>query len=203
MHFDRPIWCCRVRGGVGNGGGGSAAVGSGEPLSQQIIADEDAVFGLDGEPLGLNVLFVDDQAIIRRLGDVFLRQLGCSVEVHEDGDEIVAALLQPRDKPFDAIVMDIVMRRSDGGEVCRVLREKHDVQLPIIAISSYASRKTLSAFYRDGFDVVLEKPFSREALGRALLEGRARRSALMRSRRLHTTPPELKSGTGSNGGACA
>ena len=137
--------------------------------------------------------------VIRRLGSTFLRQLGCTVEVLEDGDEIEAALQQPRLVPIDAIVLDIVMRRSDGGEVCRVLREKHDVQLPIIAISSYTSSKALSYFFRDGFDVVIQKPFSREALGHALIEGRARRHALMRTRRLHATPPELKSGAVSNG----
>jgi hypothetical protein len=149
--------------------------------------------GLDGEALGLHVLLVDDQEVIRRVGAKFLRQLGCTVELLDDGDQVEAALLQPRSLPIDAIVLDIVMRRSDGAEICRVLREKLDVQLPIIAVTAYAGSKAASAFFTH-FDVVLAKPFSREALGRALLEGKARRTALRRGHRRRVTPPELQSG---------
>lgn len=52
----------------------------------------------------------------------------------EDGDEIVSALVTS-ERPFDAILLDIIMRRTNGLEVCRALRDQH-VDVPIIAATA-------------------------------------------------------------------
>jgi len=134
------------------------------------------------EPLALHVLLVDDQAASRQLGAALLRDIGCTVELLDDGDEVEAALAQPRAVPIDAIVLDIVMVRSDGGEVCRTLRERLGCQLPIVACSAYVSHRSLAGFFRQGFDVVIKKPLTSSSLAQALLEARARRSAQARTR---------------------
>jgi len=132
-----------------------------------------AVVGLDGQPLSMHVLLVDDMGVIRRQGEAFLEQLGCTCITLEDGDEVESALRNAR-RPFDAIVLDIVMSRSDGAQVCRNLREAFNVRCPIIAMTGQTSSKDLQRYYAMGFDVVLPKPFTRDAIGRALVEGRER-----------------------------
>ena len=47
---------------------------------------------------------------------------------------------------------------------------------------------TLRQFYDSGFDVVVPKPFTREALGRAIIEGCARRSTERRRRLFELVP---------------
>jgi hypothetical protein len=47
---------------------------------------------------------------------------------------------------------------------------------------------TLRQFYETGFDVVVPKPFTREALGRAIIEGCARRSTERRRRQFDLVP---------------
>lgn len=143
--------------------GGAAGAGGGSR----------AVVGLDGEPLRMHVLLVDDMRVIRRQGELFLEQLGCTCITLEDGDEVESAL-RASPRPFDAIVLDIIMSRSDGALVCRTLREALGVRCPIIAMTGNTSSKDLQRYYAMGFDVVLPKPFTREAIGRALVEGRER-----------------------------
>ena len=123
------------------GGGADAGVGADAGASEQWQDD----------PIGLHVLLVDDQAAIRRVGETFLRQIGCTVDLLSDGDEVDAALAQPR--RVDAIVMDLIMRRSDGSEVCRALRER-GCTLPIVAITAYSTLRAAADLYCSGFDVV-------------------------------------------------
>jgi CheY-like chemotaxis protein len=153
-------------------------------------------------PLGMHVLLVDDQAVIRRVGEAFLQQLGCTVSLLSDGDEVEAALMQPRDTPIDAIILDIVMKRSDGGEVCRALRERLGCMLPIVAITRYSSLRAAADFFSCGFDTLVQKPFTRDTLARALLEARARRSAHQRTQRLRT-PGSIDGGVESGVAALA
>jgi CheY-like chemotaxis protein/signal transduction histidine kinase len=132
-----------------------------------------APVGLDGEMLRQHVLLVDDMAIIRRLGENYLAQLGCTSVTLEDGDQVEAALSNTT-RPFDALVLDISMQRSDGAIICQTLREKFGVKAPIIAMTGQTSARDLQRYYQLGFDCVLPKPFTRDALGRALVEGRNR-----------------------------
>jgi CheY-like chemotaxis protein len=131
------------------------------------------IVGLDGHPLEMNVLLVDDSGVIRRQGENFLEQLGCTCISLEDGDQVQQALASAL-RPFDAILMDIVMHRSDGAFVCRDLRDRLGVKCPIIAMTGNTKSADLQRYYLMGFDVVLPKPFTRESLGRVLLEGRER-----------------------------
>ena len=83
-------------------------------------------------PLGLRVLFVDDDPVNRRLGGRMLARLGCSFVMCEDGDEVPAALTDPL--PYDVILMDILMQRTNGAAVCADLRAK-GIRTPILAMT--------------------------------------------------------------------
>lgn len=84
------------------------------------------------------------------------------------------AALESTARPFDAIVLDIVMHRSDGALICKELRQRSGLRAPIIAMTGNTRSSDLQRYYAMGFDVVLPKPFTRESLGRVLVEGRER-----------------------------
>lgn len=76
---------------------------------------------------------------------------------------------------LDVILMDIMMKRSDGAVVCKQLRDSGCV-LPIIAMTGATGVRDVERFMKAGFDLVLPKPFDMKAMGRALSEARARRA---------------------------
>jgi CheY-like chemotaxis protein len=93
----------------------------------------------------------------------------------EDGDQVEAEL-EGSALPFDGILMDITMSRTDGVDVCRNLREKLGVRVPIIAMTGSASSVDKKRYYKQGFDVVLPKPFTLETMRQALQEASERRA---------------------------
>lgn len=124
--------------------------------------------------LGKHIMFVDDEHVNRRLGSRMLQRLGCTFDLLEDGDE-VSGRLSNTDKPFDMIIIDIVMQRTDGAVVCAQLRNA-GVDLPIIAMTGNTGARDVKRFLTAGFDMMLAKPFDITGLGRAILEAPARRA---------------------------
>ena len=125
---------------------------------------------------GTHVLFVDDEKVNRRLGARMLNRLGCTYRLLEDGDEVWDALksAETTEKPFSVIVIDIIMQRTDGAEVCRELRDK-GVDIPIIAMTGNTAVRDVQRFLQVGFDMMLAKPFNIMGLARALEEAPKRR----------------------------
>jgi CheY-like chemotaxis protein len=117
---------------------------------------------------GLHVLVVDDERVNRRIAERFLQQLGCTCTCAADGDEIVEALVVS-ERPFDVILLDVIMKRTNGIEVCKNLREQH-VDIPIIAATANYSHKEAAIYRAAGFDRVLQKPFSMKDLASAVAQ---------------------------------
>jgi twitching motility two-component system response regulator PilG len=90
--------------------------------------------------LNLHVLLVDDETVIRRLGEKFLKKLGCTFVTLTDGSEI-DGVIGPEKPPFDVIILDIVMAHTDGGAVCQRLRSTFKVRCFAIVLSSSSSSR--------------------------------------------------------------
>ena len=80
---------------------------------------------------------------------------------------------------LDVVLMDIMMKRSDGAVVCKQLRD-NNCTLPIIAMTGATGVRDVERFMKAGFDLVLPKPFDMKAMGRALAEARTRRADTVR-----------------------
>ena len=130
--------------------------------------------GGGGDGLRMHVLFVDDEDVNRRLGGRMLQKLKCTFVMLEDGDQVATAL-RSTTRPFDVILMDILMVRSDGAQVCQELRDV-GVNLAIVAMTGHTSVRDVQRFMNAGFDVVLPKPFDINGMRRALTEAVARRA---------------------------
>ena len=68
------------------------------------------------------VLIVDDDPVQRRLLDNMVRKFGHEPAIAESGDQ-AAAMLTGTDRPFDCVVLDLVMPDLDGLGVLARMRE--------------------------------------------------------------------------------
>ncbi|HWC69850.1 MAG TPA: response regulator [Actinomycetota bacterium] len=108
------------------------------------------------------VLVIDDEADVRLLYRVNLRHAGFEVLEADDGDRgIEAALAQPP----DAVVLDLMMPRTDGFEVLRALRSDPVARdIPVIVLTADVRTDDHRRCYELGADDVITKPFAPEAL---------------------------------------
>ena len=119
----------------------------------------------------MRILVVDDDRAVRESLRRSLAFNGYSVDLAQDGLE--ALDLIATDRP-DALVLDVMMPRLDGLEVCRRLRSTGD-DLPILVLTARDSVSERVAGLDAGADDYLPKPFALEEL-------LARMRALLRRR---------------------
>ena len=106
------------------------------------------------------ILVVDDDAGLRRALRRVLASHGFDVEVAAGGAE---ALTQLRERPFDLVVLDVMMPGSDGIEVCERLRAEGD-ELPVLMLTARDAIRDRVAGLEAGADDYLVKPFANEEL---------------------------------------
>jgi two-component system, OmpR family, response regulator MprA len=128
--------------------------------------------------VAVRILVVDDDRAVRESLRRSLSFNGYSVALAQDGVE--ALDLISTDRP-DAVVLDVMMPRLDGLEVCRQLRSTGD-DLPILVLTARDSVSERVAGLDAGADDYLPKPFALEEL-------LARMRALLR----RTTPDDGES----------
>jgi DNA-binding response OmpR family regulator len=127
------------------------------------------------------ILLVDDEQSIQTLLSYPLRKDGYHVTSALDGSEALQRFEEGR---FDLVILDLMLPRLDGVEVCRQLRSRS--QVPIIMLTAKGSETDKVAGLEVGADDYITKPFS-------LREFRSRvKAALRRSRMMSagTTPEE-------------
>ena len=124
------------------------------------------------------VLVVEDEAHIRELIQLHLGLEGLEIDAVADGQE---ALGRVNSRPFDLIILDLMLPGVDGISVARAIRRdgpNQDVPILILTARSDESDKVLGL--ESGADDYLSKPFGvRELVARArALLRRPRRSQL-------------------------
>ena len=123
------------------------------------------------------VLVVDDEKLIVKGIRFSLEQEGMEVDVAYDGEE---ALLKAQDKEYDMILLDVMLPKMNGFEVCQQIREFSQVPVLMLTAKGDDMDKILGLEY--GADDYITKPFN-------ILEVKARMKAIMR----RTTAKEEKS----------
>ena len=113
------------------------------------------------------MLVVDDEQSHRRIACRMLERLGCTSMELEDGEDLMRALVLTTRK-FDAVLLDIVMRHSNGLAVVADLRAHHIVELPVVAATAYHSAPEDADYIHAGFDAILDKPFTQRQLAQTL-----------------------------------
>jgi len=103
----------------------------------------------------LRVLLVEDDRRLAELTTAYLEQHGASVVHVLDGE---AGLREGRRGSFDVVVLDLMLPRLDGFDVCRALREVSDV--PIVAVTARTEVADRVLGLEIGADDYVTKPFS-------------------------------------------
>jgi two-component system response regulator MprA len=120
----------------------------------------------------MRILVVDDDRSVRESLRRSLAFNGYQVELASDGQAALDAVLAQRP---DAMVLDVMMPRLDGLEVCRRMRAAGD-ELPILVLTARDAVSDRVAGLDAGADDYLPKPFALEELLarlRALLRRRS------------------------------
>ncbi|MGZ8179044.1 response regulator transcription factor [Williamsia sp. SKLECPSW1] len=108
----------------------------------------------------MRILVVDDDRAVRESLRRSLSFNGYTVETASDGMEALDAIKSERP---DAVVLDVMMPRLDGLEVCRRLRSTGD-DLPILVLTARDSVSERVSGLDAGADDYLPKPFALEEL---------------------------------------
>ena len=105
----------------------------------------------------------DDAALLRGLKDNFEAQ-NYHVETARDGQSGLSAALA---RPPDLMVLDIMLPRMNGYEICRTLRARK-LEMPIIMLTAKGQEEDIIRGLELGADDYVTKPFSiRQVLARA------------------------------------
>lgn len=120
------------------------------------------------------VLVVDDEKLIVKGIRFSLEQDGMDVDCAYDGEE---ALQYAKDNVYDIILLDVMLPKFTGFEVCQQIREFSDVPIVMLTAKGDDMDKILGLEY--GADDYITKPFN-------ILEVKARIKAIMR----RTNPKE-------------
>ena len=101
------------------------------------------------------VLVVDDEKLIVKGIRFSLEQDGMEVDCAYDGEE---ALRMAREKEYDIILLDVMLPKLDGFEVCQQLRETSSVPVVMLTAKGADMDKILGLEY--GADDYITKPFN-------------------------------------------
>lgn len=123
------------------------------------------------------VLVVDDEKLIVKGIRFSLEQDGMEVDCAYDGEE---AISKAKETEYDVILLDVMLPKADGYEVCQTIREFSEVPIIMVTAKGGDMDKILGLEY--GADDYVTKPFN-------ILEVKARIKALIR--RNHRQKPAV------------
>lgn len=111
--------------------------------------------------VGARILVVDDDKVNRQvLGNYLAKDHQVTFAHHGE-----AALQFLADKPFDLVLLDVMMPQLSGFEVCRILRSEYSIEeLPVIFLTAKGQEDDVMRGLEAGANDYLSKPISRGEL---------------------------------------
>lgn len=108
----------------------------------------------------IKILVVDDETRIRKLVGDFLKKSGYQVIEASDGSEALDIYFEQQD--IALVILDVMMPKLDGWQVCRELRSYSKV--PIIMLTAKSEERDELMGFELGVDEYITKPFSPKIL---------------------------------------
>lgn len=108
----------------------------------------------------LKILVVDDESRMRKLVRDFLVKRNYDVIEAEDGGAALDVFFEQKD--ISLVILDVMMPKIDGWEVCREIRSYSNI--PIIMLTAKADERDELQGFQLGVDEYISKPFSPKIL---------------------------------------
>lgn len=125
----------------------------------------------------IKILLVDDEKLIVKGVKFSLEQDGMTVVTSHDGED---GLNIAKTQEFDLIILDIMLPKMDGLEICQAIREFSNTPIIMLTAKSEDMDKIMGLEY--GADDYITKPFN-------ILELKARIKAILRRGKQKSLPP--------------
>lgn len=108
------------------------------------------------------VLIVDDEPNILMSLEFLLKKNGYHVFIARDGKE---ALDIVNEELPDIVLLDVMMPKVDGYEVCQVIKKNQQTRhIKVVFLSAKAKQEDIDKGYEVGADLYVTKPFSTRSL---------------------------------------
>jgi two-component system, OmpR family, copper resistance phosphate regulon response regulator CusR len=133
--------------------------------------------------LRMKVLLIDDEVTINGFINKGLIENGFEVKQAFDGE---MGLRLAKNEDFDVVILDLILPGINGLEVCRKLREEHNIQTPILMLTALNTSEDVVEGLNTGADDYLGKPFKfQELLARVRALGRRKNHVVKPTNQLH------------------
>lgn len=125
----------------------------------------------------MRILIIEDELRLNNIIKKGLTEAGFAVDQAFDGEE---GQYLAESEPYDLIILDIMLPKINGLDLCRDLRQKN-LKIPVLMLTAKSSTEDKVAGLDSGADDYLTKPFS-------FIELRSRIHALIRRSHQETAP---------------
>jgi DNA-binding response OmpR family regulator len=102
------------------------------------------------------VLVLEDEADVRELLVLHLKREGYQVHAFEDAEEALAAIQKTK---FDLLILDWMLPKMSGLDVCKKVRTEYKITVPILILTARADTMDKVLGLEIGADDYLTKPF--------------------------------------------
>ncbi len=133
--------------------------------------------------MNVKIAVVEDDISIANLLKRVLSAEGFDVKIFSTGEKFINELIEYK-KPFDLLILDVMLPGADGIKVCSFLRER-GIDIPVLMLTALSEEDDKVKGFESGADDYLTKPFG-------LKELVARVKALLRRRGTVQTPTSAK-----------
>ena len=114
------------------------------------------------------ILFIDDEEITSKIGELMLKDLGHDVTTTQSGQEGLK-LLKIHD--FDLLFLDLMMPEIYGLDILKKIRkDKKLKKLRVIIQTGVMNKEELEEAYRMGVIAIITKPYNKDLLKKILEE---------------------------------
>jgi len=135
-----------------------AAAAHQPPMANHDTSDADEQLDLSGS----SILIVDDNAQNVELLTAYLENLPCAIATASDGIEAMSLIEDPEQRTPDLVLLDIMMPRMSGFEVCRKLKDDPATRsIPIMMVTALNEVGDIERGVESGTDDFLTKPVNK------------------------------------------